>query len=370
MQLARQILALAFFLFVSAAHASAPNEWKVVQVDGRDYVSFANVSQFYQFPRFTQMDRSVSLTSDRSTIRAQAGTSEFFLNGVRFFSNYPLLVHNDENLISAIDVAKIIEPVLRPNRISGTKPITTVVLDPGHGGDDSGAAGPRGSEKEYALDVALAARDRLVRAGFQVEMTRSNDETVSLEQRVAFANRFPNAVFISVHFNSAPAGSGVETYALAPAGVPSNTSTEEHPATTDTKTYAGNEQDPANIALAVAVHGAILSRVSVFDRGVRHARFHVLREITLPSVLIEAGFLNDPTEGTRIASPYYRQQLGQAIAQAVTTYQRATTFQGNETIVARAGNLPPHSRSILESLGASSQEKPPQTPSAVIETSN
>jgi len=369
-QLAKQILAFAFFFVVSQLRAATPNDWKVVQVDGRDYVSFANVSQFYQFPRFTQVNRSVSLASDRSTIRAQVGTSEFFLNTVRFFSDYPLLVHHDENLISAIDVAKIIEPVLRPNRISRAKPVTTVVLDPGHGGEDSGTAGPSGTEKEYALDVALAAREQLRRAGLKVEMTRSSDQNVSLGQRVEFANQFSDAVFISLHFNSAPAGSGVETYALAPAGVPSNTATEDHPATTDTQIYPGNEQDAANIALAAAVHGAILSRVSVFDRGVRHARFLVLREIKLPAVLVEAGFLNDPNEGARIASPYYRQQLGQAIAEAVVTYQRATNFQGNETIVARAGNLPAHTHSILESLGASLPEKPPQTPSALIETSN
>jgi N-acetylmuramoyl-L-alanine amidase len=369
-QSAKRISFFAALIVLSQAQASLPNEWKVVQVDGRDYVSFANVAQFYQFPRFTQVNRMVSLASDHSGLRAQSGTSEFYLNSVRFFSDYPLLVHGEENLISAIDVAKIIEPVLRPNRIASTKPITTVVLDPGHGGDDSGTVTVLGNEKTYALDVALAAREELSRAGFKVEMTRSTDENVSLEQRVEFANRFPDAVFISIHFNSSPGGSGVETYVLAPAGVPSNTSTEDHPATTDSQAYPGNEHDPSNIALAAAVQGAILSRVSVFDRGVRHSRFLVLREIIVPGVLVEAGFLNDPTEGTKIASPYYRQQLGQALAQAVTAYQRATTFHSSATIVARAGNLPAHSRSIIDSLGASAPAKPAQSPSAVIETSN
>jgi N-acetylmuramoyl-L-alanine amidase len=369
-QSARRILFIAAFVAGGQILASPPNEWKVVQLEGRDYVSFANVAQFYQFPRFTQVDRTVSLASDRTGIRAQAGTSEFYLNGVRFFSNYPLLVHDEENLISAVDVAKIIEPVLRPNRIASARPITTIVLDPGHGGDDSGTATLLGSEKTYTLDVALAAREQLLRAGFRVEMTRAKDEDVSLEKRVEFANQFPDAVFISIHFNSSPGGSGVETYALAPAGVPSNTATEDHPATTNSQVYPGNDHDPFNIALAAAVQGAILSQLSVFDRGVRHARFQVLREIKLPAVLVEAGFMNDPTEGTKIASPYYRQQLGQAIAQAVATYQRATTFQGSETIFARAGNLPAHSRSILGTLGASAPANPSQTPSAVIESSN
>jgi N-acetylmuramoyl-L-alanine amidase len=356
--------------FVSRA---AGADWKIIPADDRDYVSFANVAHFYQFPNYTHVNRTIALRDERRVIRAQAGTSEFYINGVRFFSDFPLLDRNDENLISAMDVAKIVEPVLRPDKISGARRIDTVVLDPGHGGDDSGTLGPWGNEKKYALDVALTARENLLRAGFKVEMTRSGDENVALEERVAFANRFPNAVFISIHFNSASGGSGVETYALAPAGVPSNASTENHLSSVDAKWYQGNVQDSTNIALAAAVHGSILSRVSVFDRGVRHARFHVLRDIKIPAVLVEAGFLSDPIEGAHIATVQYRQQLGAAIAQAVTSYDRAVNFQtSGPTIVTAARNLPPHTQSIMDSLGAgpAAPSPPPQQPSAVIHTSN
>ena len=371
MHLTRVIFALA--LAAALVGRAAAADWKIIPAEGRDYVSFANVAQFYQFPDFTRVNRTVSLRGERRVIRAQAGTSEFYINGVRFFSNFPLLAKSDENLISALDVAKIIEPVLRPNKINGARPIDTVVLDPGHGGEDSGTSGRWGSEKNYALDVALTARENLLRGGFKVEMTRSGDEGVSLEDRVAFANRFPSAVFISIHFNSAKGGSGVESYTLAPEGVPSNASTENHPSSMDTQWYQGNRQDSANIALAAAVHASILARVSVFDRGVRHARFHVLRDIRIPAVLVEAGFLNDPIEGAHIATPTYRQQLGLAIAQAVTSYNRAVNFQtSGPTIVAAARNLPPHTRSITESLGEqpASPLLPAPEPSAVIHTSN
>ncbi len=364
------IFALAVAL---ASQAGAAEDWRVIRVGDRDYVSFANVAQFYHFPRFSEVSRTVSLGAEHRALRAQAGTSEFYINGVRFFSNFPLVVHGEENLISAIDVSKIIEPVLRPNKIKGVTAIDTVVLDPGHGGEDSGTAGPFGNEKTYALDVALRAREALSRAGFKVEMTRSTDRAVSLEERVAFANQFPTAVFISIHFNSAPSGSGVESYALAPAGVPSNASTEEHVVAVDSRSYPGNDQDPANLALAAAVHGTILSKVSVFDRGVRHARFEVLREVKIPAVLVEAGFLNDRVEGAHIATPQYRQGLGQAIAEAVTTFNRAVNFKTTApTIVTAATNLPPHTHSITESLGQSSSPPaaPAQTPSAAIETPN
>ena len=360
-------------LLVASARISPAEDWKIIRADGRDYVSFADVAQFYHFPRFTQVSRTVWLGGDRRGIRAQAGTSEYHINGVRFFSDYPLLAQGDDDLISATDVSKIIEPVLRPNKISNARPIKTVVLDPGHGGADSGAIGPRGNEKTYALDVALSAREQLLRAGFKVEMTGSSDQTVALEDRVAFANQFSNAIFISIHFNSAPGGSGVETYALAPAGVPSNASTENHPSSVETHWNQGNAQDPANIALAAAVQGAVLSRVSVFDRGVRHARFRVLRDIRIPAVLVEAGFLNDPVEGAHIATPHYQEQLGQAIAQAVSAYNRAINFQNaGPTIASATTNHPPHTHTITESSGAGPAvpAKPAQAPSPAAQAPN
>jgi len=351
----------------------AGEEWKIISAEGRDYVSFANVAQFYRFPRFTQASRTVSLGDEHHGLRAQAGTSEFFINGLRFFCDYPLLAHGDDNLISAMDVSKIVEPVLRPNRIAGAGAVETVVLDPGHGGEDSGAAGPFGSEKAYTLDVAFAAREELQRAGFKVELTRTGDETVSLEQRVDFASRFSKAVFVSIHFNSAAGGSGVESYVLAPIGVPSNASSEDQAASLEGHANPGNAHDAANIALAAAVQGTILSRVSVFDRGVRHARFHVLRELKIPGMLVEGGFLNDPLEGARIATPAYRQRLGAAIAQAIATYDQAVNFKTNSpAILAAAGSLPAHTHSITEPLGAvaPSPAKNSQTPSVAIQTSN
>ncbi len=366
-----KIVTFLLFATVSTRLARA-EDWNVIQADGRDYVSFANVAQFYRFPQFSQVSRTVSLRDERRGIRAQAGTSEFYINGVRFFSDFPLVARENENLISAMDIAKIVEPVLRPNKISGAKEIETVVLDPGHGGDDSGTSGPWGNEKTFALDVALTAREELLRAGFKVEMTRSTDKDVSLEDRVAFANQFSNAVFISVHFNSSSGGSGVESYALAPAGVPSNASAENHPGAVNTEWYQGNAQDAANIALTAAVHASILSKVSVFDRGVRHARFHVLRDAKIPAVLVEAGFLNDRVEGAHIASASYRQKLGQAVAAAVTSYNRAVNFQTSApTLVAAASNLPPHTRAITDSLGAAPPPAAPMPPpSAAIHSSN
>src|SRR4051812_9127802 len=335
------------------AAAAFAEDWTVVRPNNRPYVTFANVAQFYQFPEYTRVSRTVSLRSERRTIRAQAGTSEISINGVRFFTDFPLLNNNNEDLISVMDVSKIIEPVLRPSRIQKPDKVETVVLDPGHGGSDNGASSSFGSEKIFTLDVALVARRELIRAGYRVEMTRATDTYVSLEQRVNIANRFPHAVFVSIHFNSSSGGVGVETFALAPEGVTSNMSSEHHVSAADVARHAGNANDEHNIALTASIHAMVLSRMASFDRGVKHARFHVLRDVKIPAVLVEGGFINSPSEGQRIATSYYRQRLGAAIAQGVQNYNAAVNFrtQGANFAVAKV-NLPPHTRSISEPLGA------------------
>src|SRR4051794_7006426 len=328
-------------------------DWTVVRPNNRPYVTFANVAQFYQFPEYTRVSRTVSLRSERRTIRAQAGTSEISINGVRFFTDFPLLNNNNEDLISVMDVSKIIEPVLRPSRIQNPEKVETVILDPGHGGSDNGAPSSFGSEKIFTLDVALIARRELIRAGYRVEMTRATDTAVSLEERVNIANRFGRAVFVSIHFNSSAGGNGVESYALAPEGVTSNMFSEHHVSAADVGRHAGNAQDEHNIALTASIHAMVLSRLAAFDRGVKHARFHVLRDVKIPAVLVEGGFISNPSEGQRIATSYYQQRLGVAIAQGAQNYNAAVNYrtQGANFAVAKV-NLPPHTRSITEPLGA------------------
>jgi N-acetylmuramoyl-L-alanine amidase len=188
-QAMRKLLAhsIAVVLLCKIAFAE---DWAVIRQQGRDYVTFSNVAHFYKFPEYTHVSRTVSLRSERRGIRAQAGTSELYINGVRFFTDFPILSAGTDELISAMDVSKIIEPILQPNRMKNAHKIETVVLDPGHGGIDPGASNRWGTEKAFALDVAQNARQQLIRAGYKVEMTRSTDTFIPLEDRVAFASRF------------------------------------------------------------------------------------------------------------------------------------------------------------------------------------
>jgi N-acetylmuramoyl-L-alanine amidase len=146
---------------------------------------------------------------------------------------------------------------------------------------------------------------------------------------------------------------------------------EHHAGANDQSPDIGNVQDSHNIALAAAVHAAVLSRAGASDRGVRRARFKVLRHIRIPALLLEGGFLNNPADGARIATVQYRQQLGQAIAQGVQSYNSAVNYRagGNATFAAVRRTLPPHTRSITDPLEPSQapvQNRTEEAPSVSI----
>jgi N-acetylmuramoyl-L-alanine amidase len=200
-----------------------------------------------------------------------------------------------------------------------------VILDAGHGGHDSGAKGQHGIEKEAALDVILRAKRLLTQQGYNVYLTRSNDVFVPLEKRAEFANRFPNAIFVSVHFNKSGSGaaSGIETFALAPRGVPSMD--EENFSYNDLKLHPGHANDAENIALATSLHSSMLRHMRLYDRGIKRARFVVIRNIKIPGVLLEGGFMNHPVDGRLIASSSYRDAFARAILEGVGRYRSAIT---------------------------------------------
>jgi N-acetylmuramoyl-L-alanine amidase len=203
--------------------------------------------------------------------------------------------------------------------------IDTIILDPGHGAHDKGAASTFGYEKDFTLDVANRTRLLLLQAGYNVYLTRTTDTFVPLEARARMASKFDNALFISIHFNSGGAGTGLETYSLAPRGVPSMMA--DGPRISDLEVCPGNARDAENMALATATHAALVVRSKMYDRGIKRARFVVIRDITIPGVLIEGGFLSNAYDAKLIATPAYRQQMASCIVQAIGNYRRAVAPQ-------------------------------------------
>jgi len=313
---------LLFLLLLCQESASA---WDVVLHENRRYVPVENVSKFYNLSPPVKQEDSFAIKSATKTIKGKSGAREVFINNVKYVLCFPIVKKGGSILISAMDVTKIIEPVMRPGLIKNVAPVTTVILDAGHGGHDSGATSARGIEKEAALDVVLRARRLLLERGYKVHLTRSNDTFIPLEKRPTLANRHQNAVFVSVHFNKSKTvgGTGIETFALAPRGVPSMD--EENLSYSDLKTYPGHARDPENVALATAMHSSMLRHMRLTDRGIKRARFVVIKNLIIPGVLLEGGFINHPIDGRLIASSSYRHAFAQAILEGVTRYGSAVS---------------------------------------------
>ncbi len=219
----------------------------------------------------------------------------------------------------------------------------TIVIDPGHGGKDPGARGVTGDEeKAVTLAIAKQVAERLAKDhDVDVVLTRTGDETVSLEQRTAFANAQGADLFVSIHANASESrrAVGIETYTL------NNTddqATMRLAALENGLAFTGavpDESDLAyilsdllqtgkedeSIALAEAVQGRLVSYLrgkwrNVTDLGVKKGPFYVLVGAYMPCVLVEVGFLTHPSEGERVASQRYQRDLAEGISRGVRTF--------------------------------------------------
>lgn len=304
-------------------------EWKIVSINERDYVTFKDVQTFYRFQRFEKDGRHLWLRSSTLLMKAAIESDELFLNNVKFCLSYPVLERGGDYLISRMDLAKLVDPVLRPSYIANPSIFDTVVIDPGHGGQDSGARGVLGWEKDYTLDLGLRLKKVLSKVGLKSKMTRDSDVFITRDGRYRIANTTPNSIFVSLHFNSnVRTASGVETYALSPSGT---ASTDQPNRTSDGRLLSGNSSDSENIALATAVHAMVLFKLKTIDRGIRRARWTVLTGLQRAGILFEGGFVTNPDECAKINTGLYRDQLAESIAGGIMNYRKALSKRPGAT---------------------------------------
>ncbi len=220
--------------------------------------------------------------------------------------------------------------------------IRTIVVDPGHGGKDPGAAGTTGTkEKNVVLDIAKRLRVLLEEAGFKVIMTRTRDEFVSLAERTVIASRPDVDLFVSIHANSNPSARtrGVEVYYVKTAD---QQDLNEDQRRMNEKAFAKNlnmEYSPlltGIVAQMMYEHKTCESRklaeemargvsrdVSAPNRGARACRFFVVRNTIIPAVLVETGFLTNAQEEQKLNSGGYRQRMAEAITRSIIDYATA-----------------------------------------------
>jgi N-acetylmuramoyl-L-alanine amidase len=172
----------------------------------------------------------------------------------------------------------------------------TVVIDAGHGGHDNGGQWGKVYEKHLALDTAQRLENNLKRMGYKTVMTRRSDYFVSLPQRVAIGNRYKNAIFVSVHYNYTWKQniSGLETY------------------------YYSREGQ----RLAHFVQRSLVRETRTVDRNAKFARYYVMRNSSLPAILVEGGFVTNEEERERMKSGPFREAVARGVADGIHRYRR------------------------------------------------
>lgn len=255
-------------------------------------------------------------------------------NGVAVWLSEPAARRNGEPFIARIDFDTLVRPLLIPPRRPANGRIETVAIDPGHGGHDPGNQEGRQQEKKYAFLLAGELRSILESAGLKVILTRTTDVYIDLPKRPEIAVKRGADLFVSLHFNAAAdrqAGRGAEVYCLTPPGASSTNAGGEGG---NTGALPGNRLNDWNLVFAYQVQRALVNGLGLDDRGVRRARFAVLKSIEVPSILVESSFMTNPEDLVRIIDPARRRQLAQAIADGILASKRL--FERGETSRAQA----------------------------------
>lgn len=303
---------------------------ETMTLKGKKYITLRSIKSNYGFSEMSLSGNKVELRNSKYKMEFTKGSKICYMNDLKFELCSSVASAGARLLISETDLEKMIDPILKPSFIATAKSFKTVIIDPGHGGKDAGAVNRHGTEARYNLKVARTLQAGLKAKGFNVIMTRNSDSYLTLNQRVAIANRYSNAIFISIHFNASSRSSarGVETFTLSPVGVAHYGKGLK---SSDYKTRSGNYQDSANIALATAIHGCIKERIEGYnipDRGIKRARFSVLSGIKHPAILIEGGFMSNPTEAQLIQSSKYQATIAKAVYEGIKRYRSALNSRG------------------------------------------
>ncbi len=320
-----QIRWLACVIFLGLI-GGALADWETVDIGGRDYVSLESVADFYGMgpPGADGKSNGKKVWESEGngrSLRAKEDSRETMLSGIRQWLAFPVKTKGGEPYLSRTDVSSVLEPAYRPDKVPGLPKVKTVVLDPGHGGHDKGASSRFGYEKEFTLDLTKRVRKKLEKAGVKVVQTRLSDFFVELTSRAAMPNNYDDSIFVSLHFNSAdwkPSANGIEIFTIPARGTPPTGQSKVM--ARDVGKEDGHAIEPASAVLANAIFPAILAETRLYDRGVKRARFSVLRNADVPAVLIEGGFLTNPSEAARIASTTWRDELADGIVKGILGY--------------------------------------------------
>ncbi len=318
-----------FFILGWPGVVQAVQTWEIVRVGRVDYVSLDSFAKFYGFkmPEEIEVNRPFVMSSAFGNLTMTLDSREMKWKGARYWLSHSLRRESDIVLMPRVDLVKTFDPLLRPNAEIAKRPVQGVVIDPGHGGGDEGTRAARGlSEKTANLDVGKRLARLLDEANVPWILTRTKDRYLDHGDRSKLATDRPGFIFVSIHFNedSSRSSEGWETYSLSPQYAPSTSSGGSLVGDED-QIWPGNSYDHHNFLLTQAIHrSAVLATTNApFDRGVKRARFKVLRLAGSPSVLVEGGFMSNPREASLMRTEAYRQQVAEWIFKGIMAYRKS-----------------------------------------------
>lgn len=296
-----------------------------IQHDGRSYIDLATAGARLGMKAYwLSGHKTFRLRSQWTNIDIGKGKRVLYLNRIPIYLGFPTLESNSRLYMALADYQHVLQPILTPQAFPEKPALRRIVIDAGHGGSDVGAKNDayRLLEKDLTLDVSQRLKSMLKRRGYEVVMTRDSDRFIPLDRRPQIANRAKGDLFISIHFNAAArtTAEGYETYALTPQYQASSKYTE--PGRGDSRRYDGNDQDPWNTLLGYHVQRSLVQTMGGTDRGLKRARFLVLKHLDCPGVLLELGFVSNPETAHKVRSATFRQSLAQSLYDGIIQYHK------------------------------------------------
>ena len=290
---------------------------------GRDWVSLNEFARYYGL-KLKQSGEQVSLKSKWTTIDLEPPSRITRLNGQRLWLSHGMQKHKNGWALAKADVLSTYEPLLRSTRhlkpVGDKKGRPVVLLDPGHGGNKAGGRSSGGlEEKTLSLKLANLLKPKLEKLGYQVLLTRSRDQSLGLAERVRLAAKHKADLLVSLHFNmGASTARGIETFVVTLPGL--NSTHSPNDPKPDKTVHPGNKHQHASQIAGWDLHRGMIASTKAKDRGLKRARFLVLRDAPCPAVLIEGGFLSNPAEAKILSSKTYHEKLAVGLANGIKKY--------------------------------------------------
>lgn len=306
-------------LFISNIALFAGSCLPVLAASNSTYVSLAYIARLYSMGT-SSSGKKIVMKNKWNTLEVETNGRRAWINGVMLWLHHPCRKSGRNWSIREVDFKKGIDPVLRAYAHVPTRTPRLVMLDPGHGGKDTGALSPRKVyEKLAVLDISRRVKTHLTARKIPCRLTRDTDTFIALSERSSIAAKAGADLFVSIHADGAedPSAHGVETFVMTAAGCDSS---NYYGQGGDKSEKRGNQYDAANAVLGFSIQSNLLKTSKRSDRGLRRARFAVLKNAPCPAALVECGFLTNPEEEALMIDSNYREAVARGISNGIIGY--------------------------------------------------